>query len=314
MSDTPGTSSAWTTRRLLAWISDALTKKGIESPRRCAEELLAHVLACKRLKLFMEADREATPQELERLRALVGRALKHEPVQYLVEGWSFFGVELRLDKRVLIPRSATEAIVEHVLQSARGRGQTETDASGRRREVYPNLRFADLCTGSGAIALALLKNLPGSSAVITDISEEALSLAHENALIHRLDERIESRQGDLVAPLLADQAWRNLDFVVSNPPYIPDREWAAVAVNVKDYEPHIALRGGPDGLDFVRPILAAGPSLLRPGGQLVVEVAASTTGEALALVQEDERLTGQRVLSDSDGLPRVIIAELLPAS
>ena len=110
---------AWTTRRLLAWMGEAFTKKGLEAPRLQSELLLAHVIGCERLRLYMEADRPASPLERDQLRDLVSRALAHEPVQYLVgEGW-FFSLPFHVDRRVLIPRPATETIVQHVLQHAR---------------------------------------------------------------------------------------------------------------------------------------------------------------------------------------------------
>src|SRR5689334_4295009 len=143
---------AWTTRTLLSWMQEAFARKELDSPRLMAELLLSHVLGCDRLRLYMDADRPASPLERDRLRELVGRALKNEPVQYLVgEAW-FYGLPLHVSPAVLIPRPSTEVIVEQVLLHARA----EPGFGGKTGE---GVRFVDVCTGSGCIAIALLKNL-----------------------------------------------------------------------------------------------------------------------------------------------------------
>src|SRR5690606_25454094 len=116
----PAAAGPWTTRRLLDWMTGAFESKGLDEPRLCAEMLLAHTLGCQRLRLYMEADRPATDAERERLRTLVGRALKHEPIQYLIGRWPFFGIELKCDRPALIPRPSTETIVEGLLPRRRG--------------------------------------------------------------------------------------------------------------------------------------------------------------------------------------------------
>ncbi|HYE03572.1 MAG TPA: HemK/PrmC family methyltransferase [Phycisphaerales bacterium] len=336
--------AGWTTRRLMAWIAEALTRNGIGSPRLCAEMLLSHVLGLARLKLYTDPDRLAAPEELARLRELVGRALRHEPVQYLVgEAW-FFGLPFEVDRRVLIPRPSTETIVEHVLTDLRARSELSRGGSGPsgdsaeagtgapgagavpagaargvdagarpaagrgRAPLGAGVRLADVCTGSGCVGIALLKHLRGAAAILSDISPDALEVAARNAARHGVSERARLVLGDLLAPLLGDPAARGLDYLVANPPYIPDGEWAAVPENVRGYEPHLALRGGPDGLDFVRPLLAAGPDLLGPGGLLVIEVATARATETAELARADARLDQVRVLKDADGLPRVVSA------
>lgn len=294
----------WTTRKLLAWMQQAFFKKGLDSPRLLAEMLIAHVLGCERLKLYLDPDRPASPLERQTLRDLATRALAHEPVQYLVgEAW-FFGLPFKVDRRVLIPRPATETIVAEVLQHARvTHGPAGAKGAG--------LLLADVCTGSGCIPVALLKHLPEARAVACDISKDALDVAAENAARHQVSARIDLLQGDLLAPLLeypATRAAGTLDTFTANPPYIPDHEWKAVAPNVKDHEPHHALRGGPDGLDFIRPIFAAGPRLLKPGGLMLVEVADSHARQAAAIAAESRDLRDIRVLQDFEGLDRVIAA------
>jgi release factor glutamine methyltransferase len=290
-------------------MGQAFTKKDLDSPRLLAELLMAHVVGCERLKLYMDPDRPATPLERETLRDLVARALKHEPVQYLVgEAW-FFGLPFKVDRRVLIPRPCTETIVEHVLQHHRAtHGPSHAESASRGEGAL----IADVCTGSGAIAVALMKHLPGARAAATDISVEALELARENAQRHNVADRVDFLRGDLLAPLRAfapTGADASLDYLVSNPPYIPDEEWPdQVDRNVRDHEPHVALRAGPDGLRFARPLLTDGARLLKPGGLLLVEVAASRASAALAITSANPLLRDARVLKDHEGLDRVVLA------
>jgi release factor glutamine methyltransferase len=293
----------WTTRRLIAWMQEAFARKDLDSPRLLAEMLMAHVIGCERLKLYLDPDRPASPLERDTLRNLVGRALKHEPVQYLVgEAW-FFGLPFAVDRRVLIPRPATETIVEEVLQNVRARH----GPAGAKGE---GLLIADICTGSGCIAIALLKNLPAARAVATEISSDAVEVARSNAIRHGVLDRLDLLTGDLVAPLLDYPTTRgvaSLDYLVSNPPYIPDDEWDAVAPNVKDHEPHMALRGGEDGLDSIRRLLDGGPRLIKDEGLLLVEVADSRAEKAREMVAANSEVADVRVLKDFEGLPRVVV-------
>jgi len=295
-------------------MKEAFSKAGIDSPQLCAEMLVSHVLGCERLKLYTEPDRPASPLERQSLRDLTGRALKDEPVQYLVgEAW-FFSLPMHVDRRVLIPRPATGTIVEHVLQHARATPGFGGEPDGRFGE---GVLTADLCTGSGCVAVALAKHMPGAHLVATDISAEALEVAALNTARHRVADRVDLVRGDLLAPLALHPVARgkgSLSYLVSNPPYIPDDEWESadpeqgVQANVRAFEPTVALRGGADGLDFVRPLLTEGPAWLRPGGLILIEVAASRAAEARAIAEANPLLEAVRVLKDFEGLPRTIVA------
>jgi release factor glutamine methyltransferase len=277
-------------------MTGAFKGAGLDSPRLFAELLLAHTIGCDRLKLYTDVDRPASPLEREALRPLVLRALKHEPVQYLVgEAW-FYTLPLHVDERVLIPRPSSETLIEAVLRHARV-------TVGADRAL-----IADVCCGSGCLTAALLKHLPGARAVATDVSEGALDVARLNLHRHGLDDRAELLCGDLLEPLRRHPMARELHYLVANPPYIPDSEWDDVPENVRGFEPTIALRGGADGLDLVRPLLVDGPSLLRPGGLLAVEIAASTAEAALAIARSNPMLAEARVDSDLDGLRRAVVA------
>lgn len=300
---------SWTTRKLLAWMTKAFEDKGLDAPRRQAEMLLAHVLGTERLRLYMDPDRPAAPLERDTLRGLVKRALANEPIQYLVGEEHFFGMTFKVDKRVLIPRPSTQTIVEAVLQHAR----KNPDAGAvRESDAGTGILIADICTGSGCIAAALAKHLPGARVVATDLSADALAVAKENIERHSLTDRVDLLQGHLFDALSAHpvaSARGSIRYLCSNPPYIPDDEWAAIEPNVKDHEPTLALRGGPDGMDLVRPLITDAPTHLEPGGLLLIEIAAARAPDALALAKAHPDLTNARILKDSDGLPRVLVAE-----
>jgi release factor glutamine methyltransferase len=287
-----------------------------------SELLMAHVLGLDgkdgsggRLRLYMDQDRPASSAERARLRDLVGRALKHEPVQYLVgEAW-FYGLPFYVSPAVLIPRPCTEVIVEEVLSHARA-------AWGAAGKTGEGLRIADVCTGSGCVVIALLKNLPHATGIGADISADALAVAKRNAERHGVDGRVELVQGDLLEPLIDHPAGGgvggNFHYLVSNPPYIPDSEWDAVPVpgqeplvdkSVRDFEPHLALRGGVDGLRFVRPLIEKGPERLRERGVMMVEIAAASARAALKMMREQPLIDPDsvRVVKDHEGLERVVV-------
>lgn len=289
---TTAAKEAWTTRKLLEWLRGALKDKGIDDARLCAELLVAHVIGCQRLRLYMEADRPATPDELTRLRDLAKRALSHEPVQYLVGEASFYGISLKADKRALIPRPETQTLVDEAVAAIKA-------IEGREPLI------ADVCTGSGCVAIAIASQAPTAVVHACDIDAGALSLAIENIERTSLADRITAYEGDLLAALPDGELY---DAVVANPPYIPDDEWDAVAPNVKDHEPTHALRGGAEGLDLVRPLIAQAAERLRTGGLLAIEVATARTEDALAILHGDNRYTECRVGRDFTGRLRVVSA------
>jgi release factor glutamine methyltransferase len=288
----------WTTRRLLEWMRAYFEEREVDSPRHVAELLLAHVIGCERLRLYMEVDRPATPQELTTLRALVARAARHEPVQYLVgHGW-FFGREFEVSPATLIPRPSTETLVEHLLQ-------------WHRAAPRPSPLIADIGTGSGCIAVSLAAGVPDSHIVATDILADALDLARRNAERHGVADRIEFRLGPGLEPLTAKGPLaKRFDVIASNPPYIPDREWEGglVGRNVKGHEPESALRGGPEGLDVINPLIDGALPLLASGGRLAVEIADSQRDAVLARAKA-AGFSDATVLKDLEGFWRVLVGE-----
>lgn len=297
MNRTPGPSSSqqpWTTRHLLTWTTQYLGRKGVDSPRISAEMLLSHVLGTQRLRLYMDPDRPASELELATFRALVERAVQHEPVDYLVGQAPFFAMMFKVTPAVLIPRPSTETIVEHVIQHA------------RRTPGFASPLIADIGTGSGAIAISIARHLPGARVIAVDISPDALDIARHNAKAQGVSDRIDFIQGDMLSAIARSG---QLAFLISNPPYIDDDEWAAVEPNVKNYEPHHALRGGVDGLKFLRPLIEHAPAYLATHGQLVLEFASSQKNIILQLAQANPGLTHAHILADHEALPRVLVAD-----
>lgn len=282
----------WTTRGLLSWMTRHFEAKSIDSPRVISEMLMAHVLKCDRMRLYMEVDRLATDAERASLRELVGRASQHEPVQYILGEAYFFSRRFLVNASTLIPRPSTETLVEHIIQGLRG------------REDLESLRIADIATGSGCIAISLALGLPGAKIIASDISTEALKLARSNAQLHKVQDSIDFRQGSLFEPLDGENGF---DVICANPPYIPDHEWDAVEANVKDHEPPSALRGGVEGLDFIGPLLTGAGRHLRDGGQLVLEIADSHHVRVMELARE-AGFQGIKVLKDHEGCQRVLVA------
>ena len=289
----PGSSKTWSTRSLLAWTTRHFQSKSLDHPRLSAEMLLGHVLEVSRLDLYTDPDRPANELERAAFRSLVERAAANEPVDYLVGKAPFFSMMLSVNPSVLIPRPSTETVVEHVIQHS------------RRTPGFAEPTIADIGTGSGAIAIALAKHIPGCQVVATDASAEALAVAVQNAETHGASASIEFVHGDLLEPL----GDRRVRYLVSNPPYVSDAEWDEVPANVKDYEPASALRAGADGLRCLRPIIQGARQRLDSPGQLVLEGPAAKA-QAMADLACEAGLVNAHVLADHEGLPRVLVADM----
>jgi release factor glutamine methyltransferase len=246
----------WTIQKLLTWVTEYLTQKGVDSPRLSAELLLSNVLGLKRIELYTQYNKVVAQEHLDRLRDLVKRAGLHEPVAYLVGKTEFYSIEFEVTPDCLIPRPETELLVQKSIEFLRKRTGPQ--------------HVCDLCTGCGVIAVAIAKNVPDAKVVATDISEPALAVANRNIGKHKLAERIELRHGDLFDPLVPqlDQ----FDLIACNPPYVSAPEYEALDKNVKDYEPRIALYAGQDGLDLYRKIVEKVSQFLKPDGILLLEI------------------------------------------
>ncbi len=242
----------WTTLGVLDWTTQRFTEAGIAGARLEAQLLLAHVLQCTRTQLYMAFDKPLADTELAGYRALIKRRLGGEPVAYLLGEHEFWGLPLFVDPSVLVPRPDTETVVE----------VARTLVADRTAPC----RVLDLCTGSGAIALGLAKELPAAQVIATDISPEAVAIAVRNVERNAMTERIWVRHGDLFAAV----AGETFDLIASNPPYIATAVIATLSPEVRR-EPVLALDGGADGMVFYDRILAAAMTHLNAGGALLVE-------------------------------------------
>jgi release factor glutamine methyltransferase len=249
---------------VIRWTTSRFEDRRIDTPRLDAEILTAHALGISRVQLYVQFDRPLLPDELAAIRGLVQRRQAGESVAYVVGKKEFWGLELSVDSRVLVPRPDTETLVDEALARL-----------GPRDGAY---RVADIGTGSGAIAITLAKQLPQAAVFASDASPEALAVARANAERHAAP--ITFVTGDLAAPLLAHAPF---NLVAANLPYIPSADIADLAPEVRA-EPRLALDGGPDGLDLVRRLVAAAPALLVAGGALVLEVGAGQAQETARLL------------------------------
>ena len=239
----------WTTLKILEWTKGYLAGKGIENARLEAEWLLCEALSLDRVGLYLNFDKPLQDAELAAYRGMVARRAKREPLQHILGSQEFLGLEFRTTAAALIPRHDTELLVTESLKVA--------------QEAQ---RVLDLGSGSGCVAIALTRSLPGAVVVSVDISPEALELARGNAALNSVS--VEFRLGSLFEPVQGER----FDLVVSNPPYIPAKDIENLQPEVRDYEPRPALDGGADGLEFYRLIIPAAPEHLTPGGWLLLEV------------------------------------------
>jgi release factor glutamine methyltransferase len=258
--------------------------------RRDAELLLAHTLRQPRVWLLAHSEAELTEAEVASFLTLTGRRAAGEPAQYLTGTQEFFGLELRVTPAVLIPRPETEHLVEAAL------AWSET-------QIKP-LRFLDIGSGSGAIAIAIAANEPAAEIVATDISPTALAVARDNALRLGVSDRIRFLESDLLSAL--GPAEFPFDAILSNPPYIPSTDAATMQREVVAHEPHTALFAGLDGLDIYRRLIPAAYAALRPGGLLALEIGFGQRDDLAALLTGWDNV---RFIEDYAAIPRVALAE-----
>ena len=282
----------WTIGRILKWTEEYFQKANLDSPRLDAEVLLAHVLKQKeRIYLYVHFDQPLEQHELSAYRECIKRRVQHEPVAYITGHRDFMGLDFKVTKDTLIPRPDTEILVEAVLQRLPAAGEASY--------------LADIGTGTGAICLSLLNYLPKLQAAAVDISPSALNVARENSISLGLSERVEFLQGDLLTPLKAKG--KPFNAIVSNPPYIPKADIAALASDVRVYEPMSALDGGEDGLDFYRRLLEESPKLLAEKGFLAVEVGIHQARQLEAFAASMSQWGKCEILRDLAGIERVVI-------
>ena len=294
--------------------TEFLAQKGLDSPRLQTELLLAHLLRLPRMQLYLNFERTLTPAELDSFRVLIKRRGQREPLQYIAGSTSFCGLEIGLSREVLIPRPETELLAEHgwiflnqLATTSQSQSLNEAAAGqasqGERGSEQP-LRVLDFGTGSGCLGITLAVKCPKAQIHALDISAGALALARENAARHNVSDRIGFFQGDGFTPL---PPGLRVDLIVANPPYIPSSELSALQPDVRDYEPHRALDGGPDGLDYYRRLSLESPPFLTSRGKIMLEIGDGQAEPVRSLFEEQKWIV-EAIIADYTQRPRIVIA------
>jgi release factor glutamine methyltransferase len=274
--------------------TEFLAKKGVESPRLQTELLLGHLLKLPRMRLYLEFERVLSPAEVDGLRKLVRRRGQREPLQHIVGFTSFCGLEIAVNRDVLIPRPETELLAERGWRFLNHLSTLNLQPS----------TVLDFGTGSGCLAIALACKCPAAEVYAIDVSPEALALARQNAARHGVAERIRFLPGDGFA---AAPAEARFDLIISNPPYIPSGEIASLQPEVRDYDPRRALDGGADGLDYGRRLAAEGLPLLKPHGRLMLEFGDGQAGGLRQILQQQKWIV-EAIEEDYTHRPRIMVA------
>ncbi len=278
-------------REVLDRADDFLNDHGVDNPRLDAEVLLADLLSTERIKLYVNYDYPLNDEELSAYRSRLKKRARGVPISYITGRTEFMSLEFEIEPGVLIPRPETEELVEKILAFC-------------RQNDWQQLKIVDLGTGSGAMMISLVKYLPESKAIGTDISTEAVKLARRNIKKHDLEKRAAALAGDWAAPLLPERE-SGVDLVVSNPPYIPEEEMEELPRRVQK-EPRRALAAGEDGLSCYRKILPQAVSLLKPEGLLALEIGHDQGERMKEMTAEQEGLGEPELKQDGAGRDRMI--------
>jgi release factor glutamine methyltransferase len=299
-------------RALLKFGITQLREARVPSFTLSAELLLLHVLQRDRTWIYAHPEETISAEDAARYFALIARRAVGEPTQYLTGKQEFWGLEFEVTPDVLIPRPETEHLIEVALDRL---ALGELRAGRPRITTGDGLRIADVGTGSGCIAIALAKELPGAKFCATDISSAAVAVAKRNAARHGFSDRIQFVESNLlecfiVSPLVTRHSPLLFDVIVSNPPYVGRREAAALPREVREHEPEVALYGGEEGYELYAALIAQSAQHLKPGGILVLELGHDSLSAVKPLL-DAANWTSVGVANDLAGIPRVLAAEKL---
>ena len=281
----------WTILRILQWTTDYFKSKALDSPRFTAELLLAHSLQQERLYLYTHFDQPLEAGERARFKALVKQRAEGVPTQYLTGTQEFWSLAFHVAPGVLIPRPETEHLVEVACTLA---------------AQWPQPRIVDIGTGSGIIAISVKHELPHADVFAGDLSEAALTIARQNAAdLLSAEHAVTFRHGDLLTPFDGQR----FDLILSNPPYISAADYAALAREIKNHEPQLALLAGAAGLDVYERLIAAAAAYLTPRGYVVVEIGCGQK-DAVAGIFRHHQFVIDNVIKDYAGIDRVVVAHM----
>ena len=279
-----------TVKQALSQAREILVANNIEDASLESELLLRHTLKINRVQFYLDLSGELSPEQEETFWQLIKRRLNGEPTAYITGHREFYGLDFYVDPRVLIPRPESELLVEKVLQLAQRR---------------PIAKIADIGTGCGAIAISLALNLPQTKIYATDISASALEVARINCCQHRVEDRISLLRGDMLDPLP-----ETIDLIIANLPYVKESEVSQMGRT--NFEPQLALSGGPDGLEKIRYLCQQVSMKLRPQGCLLLEIGQGQGKDVTAFLYSLFPSSTVEVIPDLSGIERVVSLCLTP--
>lgn len=290
-------SQIWTVIKVLKWTTEYFSSHEIEQPRTDAEVLLAHLLGYERLDLYLNFDQPLTKKELAAYREMIKRRINHEPVQYILGEQEFWSLPIKVTPAVLIPRPETECLVEVAVEIMK-----------RGMEQDKHLKILEIGTGSGAIALALAKEIDETTVFASDSSIDALLVAKENAININLSHRINFFASDLFSSIRRTPITL-FDLIVSNPPYVSRNEFAKLQPEIRKYEPPIALDGGVNGLNVAKRLIVEAEYYLRPMGYLVIEIGKDQRKYLMDIIDSLAWIIKAEIRKDYAGLDRVLVVQ-----
>ena len=280
----------WTIKRLLDWTTQFFESKERESPRLCAEILLAEALKCQRIELYTRFDQVPDDQPMSLYRDWVKRHATGEPVAYLVGHREFYSLKFKVNSHVLIPRPETEHLVIAAIDAAKTMGK-------------PQPQILDIGTGSGCVAITLATQIAGSQVLATDLSPEAIQVAKANVELQKVADQVTFAESDLFESL---PVGFRADIIVSNPPYVGKSEVDTVDAAVREFEPSVALFAGEAGTEIIQQLVQEAPKYLEPGGFLIFETSPLIFDRCLEIAAAESHFGDPETIRDLAGHRRIV--------